>query len=303
MIRTRKATPQDTQRILDISAQIWDGDDYVPSALAGWLTDPSGELLVAEVGGTVAGFAYRTWLLPGHAWLQGIRTDPSDRGKGVGRALSHALIDRSREEGAMRISLSTYVDNTPSLRLIASLGFARVASFVYLERTSSAPPLPNPADPGVAEVPAEEAACFVSGSRCLATAHGWYPLEWLFLPFGARPQAFLQRTPYRIGVRRGEGWRSLLCASPGGGAGDGAFLSFLDGEPDDFAALLSRASQDLSVGTWESMIPKDGKDVASALAPLQSLGFTTWQNGEEDVFCYDLDVHDATEQPAASRGR
>lgn len=199
MIRTRKATPQDTKRILAISAQIWDGNDYVPSTLAGWLTDPNGELLVAEVDGAVVGFAYRTWLLPGHAWLQGIRTDPLARGKGVGKALSHALIDRSREEGATRISLSTYIDNTASLRLIDSLGFERVASFVYLERTSAAPPWPDPLDPGVAEVPADDAVCFVSESRYLATAHGWYPVEWLFLPFADRPQSFLQRSPYRTG--------------------------------------------------------------------------------------------------------
>ncbi|MDD5263365.1 MAG: GNAT family N-acetyltransferase [Candidatus Bipolaricaulis sp.] len=288
MIRIRRATQQDTERILAISAQVWDGNDYVPSILADWLVDPSGELLVAEVDDAVASFAYRTWLLPGHAWLQGIRTDPAYRGRGVGRALSRALIDRAWRAGAARISLSTYFDNTPSIRIIESLGFERVASFVFLERTEEAPPLPATADPGVAEPTPDEAARFILASSSLATARGWYPFEWLFLPFAARPEAFLEKTPYRIGVRSGDGWRSLLCASPGRGAGDASFLSFLDGDSRDFAALVAKASRDLATTTWESMIPRRGEDVAPALPSLLELGFKPWQDGSEDVLCYDL---------------
>ncbi|MCX6093884.1 MAG: GNAT family N-acetyltransferase [Candidatus Bipolaricaulota bacterium] len=290
MIHIRKAQREDAERVLAISAQIWDGNDYVPSTLADWLTNPAGELLVAEVDGTVVSFAYRTWLLPRHAWLQGIRTDPAYRGKGVGRTLSRALIDRSCQDGATRISLSTYFDNTPSIRIIESLGFERVASFVYLERTEKAPPLPATANPGIAEPTPEEVVQFVSVSPYLATAHGWYPFEWLFLPFAARPQAFLEKTPYRIGTRSNGGWRSLLCASPGREDGDAAFLSFLDGDPGDFAALLVQASRDLAATTWESMIPRCGEDVALALACLRRLGFTPWQDGREDVLCYDLIV-------------
>jgi len=303
MIRVRRATRHDAQRILEISAKIWDGGDYVPSVLEEWLTAPDGELLVAEIDGTVAGLAYRTWLLPGHAWLQGIRTDPAYRGKGAGRELSRALIARSRQEGAARISLSTYFDNAPSIHIIESFGFERVASFVYLERTSAAPGLGATLDPEIAEPTAEEAERFIAASPFLATAQGWYPSQWFFLPFAVRPQTFLERTPYRIGVRRGAAWRSLLCASPGREPDEAAFLSFLDGDPCDFGALVARASSELAASGWESMIPKRGPDAAVALRGLQDLGFTPWQSGEEDVFCYDLSLHDATAQPAASHGR
>ncbi len=299
MIRIRKAQLEDTERILAISAQIWDGNDYVPSTLASWFADPNGELLVAEVDGTLASFAYRTWLLPGHAWLQGIRTDPAYRGRGVGKALSHALIDHACRDGATQISLSTYFDNTSSIRIVESFGFERAASFVLLERTSAAPPLPAIPDATFSEPTLEETVQFVSSSPYLATARGWYPFEWFFFPFAARPQAFLKKTPYRIGIRANGRWRSLLCASPGRRPDDPAFLSFLDGAPNDFAALLVQASRDLATTTWESMIPRHGNDIAQALAPLQCLGFKPWQDGSEDVLCYNLVVSRQKKRSAA----
>ena len=87
-MEVRPARPADRQRILDISAQIWDGYDYVPRLLDEWLAGTAGELLVAVLNGVVAAFSYRTWVAEEHAWLQGIRTDTALRGKGLGRALT-----------------------------------------------------------------------------------------------------------------------------------------------------------------------------------------------------------------------
>ncbi|MGD9676465.1 MAG: hypothetical protein AB7V19_07265 [Candidatus Bipolaricaulia bacterium] len=46
------------------------------------------------------------------------------------------------------------------------------------------------------------------------------------------------------------------------------------------------------------MVPKHGADVASALAALRTLGFTPWQDGEEDVFCYQLVLSRTVTRPA-----
>ena len=288
MMNIRRATPSDRERILAISAGVWEGNDYVPIVLDEWLTDPGGELLAVDVDGVLASFAYLTWLLPGHAWLQGIRTDPAYRGKGIGRALSQALVEKARQDGAVRISLSTYFDNTPSIRIIESLGFERVASFVFLERNREGPSLPPIEDPGISQLTMEEAVRFVLASPYLATARGWYPFEWLFFPLAARPDAFLGKTPYRIGTRREGTWRSVLCASAAREPEGPAFLSFLDGDPADFGALVARASRDLAAPAWEAMIPRRGDDVAQALPALRDLGFTPWQDGREDVLCYEL---------------
>ena len=50
---------------------------------------------------------------------------PSMRGRGLGEELLSVLLDRAREEGRLRISLSVEPDN-PAIRLYEQHGFARV---------------------------------------------------------------------------------------------------------------------------------------------------------------------------------
>ena len=68
-IEVRPLTPEDRARVLEISSQIWDGDDWVPEALDSWFRTADGEAVAAVLDGTLIGFARRTWILPGHAWF------------------------------------------------------------------------------------------------------------------------------------------------------------------------------------------------------------------------------------------
>lgn len=295
-MEVRRARPADRQRILDISAQIWDGYDYVPLMLDEWLAGTAGELLVAALDGGVAAFSYRTWVAEGHAWLQGIRTDTALRGKGLGRALTERSIERAWADGARRIGLSTYIDNQASMHIVESLGFRRMASFVYLE--GDLPGRSEPEDTGVVPLSDGEAIRMIGRSDYLAAANGRFPWEWKFLSFDWSPRAAIAWAPYRIGLRRDGEVVSALCASPGSTPSDAAFLSFLDGEPDDLLALLRHAQADLGAAKWEAMVPKDGDRGARALAVLRDSGLRSWTGFSEDVFSYELD-----RVPAPSRER
>ncbi len=286
-IEVRVARESDRERILEISAQIWDGYDYVPGVLDEWLRGTHGELLVAALDGAVAAFSYRTWLARGHAWLQGIRTDTALRGRGAGKALTERSIERAWADGARRIGLSTYIDNQASMHIVEGFGFRRVASFVYLEGEVHGH---EESDGSCVEtLSGEDVSQFVEQSNYLAVAGGRFPWEWKFLEFAWSPHDALSWAPYRVGIRRDGDIIAALCASPCSEPSDSAFLSFLDGDSDDLVALLRHAEATLGASKWETMVPRAGDRAAAALAVLREAGLRSWSQFGEDVFAYELD--------------
>jgi ribosomal protein S18 acetylase RimI-like enzyme len=84
--------------------------------------------LVAEVGGRIVGYVrlgYPTPLVSNaHVrQIQGLAVADEARGNGVGRALIRAVIEESRRQGALRITLRVLGHNTPARKLYESEGF------------------------------------------------------------------------------------------------------------------------------------------------------------------------------------
>ena len=89
-------------------------------------------VLVAAEGGTVIGYTYagvegRDWMsLRGPAGvLYDIVVDPTQRGRGVGRALLEATVAALRSRGSPQVVLSTADRNAAAQRLFESAGFRR----------------------------------------------------------------------------------------------------------------------------------------------------------------------------------
>lgn len=61
-----------------------------------------------------------------HAVVELLGVDPARRGRGIGRALMEAAIDRARMTGARAVSLEVVWGNTAARRLYDSLGFVPV---------------------------------------------------------------------------------------------------------------------------------------------------------------------------------
>jgi ribosomal protein S18 acetylase RimI-like enzyme len=62
---------------------------------------------------------------PGATHVRMLGVDPAARGKGVGRALMHSVIERARSQGRRFVTLRTTERMTTAQRLYSSLGFER----------------------------------------------------------------------------------------------------------------------------------------------------------------------------------
>ncbi|MFF8727776.1 GNAT family N-acetyltransferase [Streptomyces sp. NPDC015171] len=87
------------------------------------------QYLVAESGATVLGYIRLVHPTPlasnAHVLsIQGFAVAEEARGRGVGRALVRAAVDRARDRGARRLTLRVLGHNAPARALYASEGFA-----------------------------------------------------------------------------------------------------------------------------------------------------------------------------------
>ncbi len=95
---------------------------------------PSSVLLLAEDDGMILGsltlalFRIPTGL---RAWIEDVVVDDAARGKGVGKALNEAALDRARQEGATTVDLTSRPSREAANRLYQRLGFVARDTNVY----------------------------------------------------------------------------------------------------------------------------------------------------------------------------
>ncbi len=287
----RPAFATDRSRILEISSQIWGGDDYVPELLETWYSDDEGELVVATWENRVIAFAHRTWLCPEIAWFEGIRAEPASQGHGAGRAITEYLIEAARRAGASRIALSTYVDNRASIHIIESYGFQRVATFSFLQRPDRAAVIQDTTmSPEIHPVSEQDTIRYVAQSEFLGLARGRFPRGWRFFPFAHDPEEAVARLEHRFGTWNEDGLTALLCIRQGADHEGAAIIYFLDGEPSGMQALLDHAFRTYAGRGFEIMVPAYQGRSAAAMPLLQTSGFESWRDFEPDMFAYELDL-------------
>ena len=296
-MKLRALTSDDRRRASAISAQIWDGHDYVPELLDEWFADADGEIVGAVLDDRVVGFARRTWLAPRLAWFEGIRTDPAYRGRGVGRAITEYLIDQARVAGASRICLSTYVDNQASIHIIESYGFVLVSTFVIRERPANKPSVeagPEAAS-HIAPASKEQTISFVADSPFLRLANRRFPRGWRFFPFDHDPAEAVSRISVRLGWWSGGHLEALLCSQRPPGASETVF-NFLDGELEAMRGLLRHALALYPEAKIAFMVPAAEGQTAAVDSLLDEHGFVPWADGVPDVFVYELTLPEATKE-------
>lgn len=132
-ITIRKARLSDRDRLSEISSKIWDGYDYIPNIFDKWVSDDKGEFTVIEADSKVMGCAKLTELREGQLWLEGIRVDQSEGGKGYGKLLSEYQLELAKKLGYDTLELGTFIENKASISIIEKRGFEKVCDFKFLE--------------------------------------------------------------------------------------------------------------------------------------------------------------------------
>lgn len=140
-VRVRAANEGDWVRIWPIwyavvsagETYVWSPDTGYDHARKLWMLPPPAEVLVAEdADGNVLGTAVVKPNQPGlgdHVANASFMVDPSARGRGVGRRLAEAALDRARDKGYQAMQFNAVVaTNRDAIRLWESLGFEAVGT-------------------------------------------------------------------------------------------------------------------------------------------------------------------------------
>ena len=140
-VSIRTATEDDLAAILAIyneailtGVATWDEEPWTMAQRRAWWDahDETQPVLVAEVEGEVAGFAYLTKMSAKSGWRftreDTIYVDERLQGRGIGRLLLSALLGRARELGLRLIVASITSENAASLAMHEKLGFSVVGT-------------------------------------------------------------------------------------------------------------------------------------------------------------------------------
>lgn len=124
----RKLKNSDIPKINEISQEIWEGEDYVPSVINNWLKqkDCLNYGAFDNIDKTnLIGFGRVKYYPNGVAWLEGGRVKPSYQQRGIGKQLIQYALNEARKAGAKIAQYDTYSKNQGSIALAKTFGFIR----------------------------------------------------------------------------------------------------------------------------------------------------------------------------------
>ncbi|GGI48149.1 ribosomal-protein-alanine acetyltransferase [Agromyces flavus] len=126
----RRARPDDLAAIMVIERATFATDAWPEQAMRAELEgEHTYYLVVVDDASPDVAVAYAGLLAPrgsGQGDVQTIAVDAAARGRGLGRALMHSLIDEARRRGAAELFLEVRADNPVARGLYASLGFEEI---------------------------------------------------------------------------------------------------------------------------------------------------------------------------------
>lgn len=97
-------------------------EPWSEKALSDEIDNPAAYFVVAVEGDEVLGYGGMHTVL-GESYIDNIAVFPQHRGRGAGRAVTTALIEKAKENRGAFITLEVRASNVPAITLYTSLGF------------------------------------------------------------------------------------------------------------------------------------------------------------------------------------
>ncbi len=282
MYNIRRATKDDKDGILEVSRNIWDGEDYVPIVVDKWLDDELGELTVVEnEEKKVVGFVKTDILREGEYWLQGIRVHPDFRGEGLGKMMTEYLVNTIKARGYKTMELSTYVEDEGSVHIIEKYGFKRTAAFkIFFTRRKERR---NAKNYELAESVDEIKG--VLDSEEMRAAKGYLSFDWVFVRAGEDIlKKLIDRKEVYV-LREGGKVKSTVILSDYMKKDNAVSIVYLDGE-EHYEDAVDFAINEFSKGSHDVLRLKAPK-VESLRKAAVSAGMERDSDTEtDDAFVY-----------------
>jgi GNAT superfamily N-acetyltransferase len=228
-VEIRPVRTADRERVLAITADVWEGHDYIDRVFDDWVSDPGAWFQAAEVEGELVGVQRLRPIAAGIVWYEGLRVASTHRRQGLARAMLTAAAAQARGLSFGEIRLATA--SAEAIALFRSAGFSLLVAprLWRARRLEGDEParMPSPAD-------AERLLGLVREDPALATYGGVVASgEWA-LDLDAE---LLRRLAEQGALRVVAGGRALAAVRVGWG-GDNLWAYFVSGAGGALQELL-----------------------------------------------------------------
>lgn len=278
-LRFRAARDEDHPQVVELTREIWEGEDYLPHVWHEWVRAPQSFLQVGLLGEEIVAIGRVVELTPGNWWLEGLRVHPAHQGRGFATTLHNHMVDLAlRQPGLRTLGLATSSENPKVAHLARTSGMEQWGDYRFFKAEALVEPVE-----GVLPLSDVDMAALwarVRASRWLRATRGYAMDGWVARPMD---EAWL------VELRLGRGiWQcgDALALAGGGSHGDQTWLYLLDGGSEAEQAKLVRHARYLAFqrGGAQSFLRCFAPLDEAAQRPLLAGGLHDPEDGEFHLF-------------------
>ncbi len=236
-MKIKALEPKDKKRVLEISSQIWDGEDYIPFIFDNWVQDDS-DFVGLWLDDKLIAFNRLCYLTEEDAWLEGLRKDQQTDIKGVTQyLLDYHLKNIKANKKIKTLRFSTYFSNHASINIHEKRDFKKILELSLLELTVLPPQPKNNYKFHNSPENIQESIDYILNSPFLKFSQNIIVSSWTCYPAKEFVINNFIRNSHYLEIRRNNQILGLAIYSPGKGQNN-FWISFIQAEDEDLLLFL-----------------------------------------------------------------